>query len=44
MYKGVDVARGVGEGANGGVGEGVQVGKMRIRGVTVGGMGDGEAV
>ena len=44
VNRGVAVAREVGEGASGGVGEGVQVGKIRMRGVTVFGMGDGEAV
>jgi hypothetical protein len=40
----VELALGVGEALSGGVGEGVQVGSMRTRGVAVSGMAVGRAV
>lgn len=41
VTRGVEVLRGVTVGLRGGVGEGVQVGSIRMRGVTLGGMGVG---
>ena len=43
VTSGVEVLRGVGVGLRGGVGEGVQVGSIKIRGVGLGRMGVGGA-
>jgi hypothetical protein len=43
VTRGVDVFRGVTVGLRDGVGEGVQVGSIRMRGVALGGMGVGGA-
>ena len=43
VIRGVDVLRGVTVGLRGGVGEGVHVGSIRMRGVALGGMGVGGA-
>lgn len=43
VTRGVDVLRGVTVGLRGGVGEGVQVGSIRLRGITLGGMDVGGA-